>query len=221
MVERGVKLRDDAELEGDAVINACVGIMVAAVFNSIGEGDNTALVGVEVTGVDVIVDVAKDDTALVINGDIVVDIVAVKDDRAFETAVLTDKSDIGVVDVADSNGIMIGKSVGKENIRLEVGAAVDGGTIAKVVRGAMKGVVDKGLETAAADGGTVASVVRDVMESDVIKILGVVRETRVELVVMMTCVLNCVVKGNAELNDVAVDNAVVVTATSRMCVWGK
>ena len=212
MVEREVKLKDDAELDGDAVIDACVGIMVAGVFNSIGEGDNTALVGVEVTGVDVIVDVAKDDTALenaVVNGDIV----AVKDDTALENAVLTVKSDIGVVDVAGSDGIM---SIGKENIRLEVEAAVDGGTIAKVVRGATKGV-DKGLKAAAVDGGTVASVVRDVIrESDAIKVLGVVRETRVELVVMMTCLLNCVVKGDVELNDVAVDNAVTVVVTAHV-----
>ena len=103
------------------VINVCVGIMVTSVFNSIGEVDNAALIGVEVTGVDVIVDVAKDDTVLenvIVNGDIGVEIVAVKDDTAaLKSVIVTVKSDIGEDDMgfAVDDGIVVEKTVGKED----------------------------------------------------------------------------------------------------------
>ena len=211
MVERGVK--DDAELEGDAVIN----VVVAGVFNNIGEVDSMALdlVDEKVTGVYEVVDVAKDDSRLqnvVVDGDTGVDIVAVNDDTALENAVLSD-SVIVVVDVASSDGITVGTTVGKENIRsiLEIETFVDGGM---VVRGAMKGV-DKVLEAVAIDPGIVAMEVRGVME-DVIKVFRAAAVEKGTVALMVRDVTESAVfkvlevddiRNDVELNNVAVDTA--------------
>ena len=213
-----ITVKDEVVSEGDwAMVDACVGITstVADVFISADVVDNIELVeGVEVSRVVVII---EDDIALesvVLESDIEVDAVVV-DDTVVGTVASEDVCGLEA-DTVDAYGggraatVVIGM-MEEGVVEVLEAVVVDVGAVAMVVIGVMEEGVVEVLEVVAVDGGTVATVLRGVMEG-VVKVLKVVDMSRAELVVTMTCVLDCtcVVEGDVELDNDAVDPTVSV-----------